>query len=305
MNALSVPVLWPRAALRLLGIAALLLCVACAQTTQPGVVGVERPQLIGIPTQQMEALAEAEYAKQLETLRTAGKLIEAGSDLERIRAVMNRLAGQVAVFREDAIGWNWQVKLADRAELNASCLHGGRMLVNNGILTMVGRSDDQLAAILGHEMAHALREHGREKATLAASREIVKIFARAHINRYAQPAIRSSDVHDKIMDLMLTLPHSREAELEADRIGLELMARAGYDPAAALAIWRKMSQASIVTLRWLSTHPTPDARLQMLESLQPVVRSLYEAALRTPFDQVANENQPGGPADSPPGLPGR
>lgn len=266
--------------LRWLILSAVLGSTGCAQTTQPGAVGVERPQLIGIPTQQMEALAEAEYAKQLETLRTAGRLIESGSDFERVRAVMNRLVGHVAAFREDATGWNWQVKLADRAELNASCLHGGRMLVNTGLLRMVGSSDEELAAIIAHEMAHALREHGREKTTMAASKELMKLASRAAMKKYDNPLLRSSELHDKAIDLLLTLPHSREAELEADRIGLELMARAGYDPSAALAVWRKMAKASIITSPWLSTHPMPDARLQMLESLQPVVRPLFEAAAR-------------------------
>ncbi|MBL8516622.1 MAG: M48 family metallopeptidase [Betaproteobacteria bacterium] len=264
--------------LRWLIFTAVLGSAGCAQTTQPGAVGVDRPQLVGIPAGQMEALAEAEYAKQLETLRTAGKLIETGSDIERVRAVMNRLVGHVEAFREDATAWNWQVKLADRAELNASCLHGGRILVNTGILTMVGRSDDELAAILGHEMAHALREHGREKTTLAASKELLKLASRTIVKKYENPLMRSSELHDKAIDLLLTLPHSREAELEADRIGLELMARAGYDPAAALTVWRKMASASTAKSPWLSTHPAPDARLQMLESLQPVVRPLFEAA---------------------------
>lgn len=265
---------------RCLTAAVVLVCSACAQTTQPGAVGVDRPQVIAIPTGQMEALAEAEYAKQVDTLRTAGQLIETGPDLNRVRVVMNRLVGQVAVFREDATDWNWQVKLAHRSELNASCLHGGRMLVNTGLLKMVGSSDDELAAIIAHEMAHALREHGREKTTMAASREYAKMIARLPLNRYLPPVLRSSEIQDKAMDLLLTLPHSREAELEADRIGLELMARAGYDPAAALSVWRKMAKASIITSPWLSTHPAPDARLQMLESLQPVVRPLFEAAAR-------------------------
>jgi len=266
--------------LRTLMLSAVLGCTGCAQTTQPGAVGVDRPQLVGIPAGQMEALAEAEYAKQLETLRTAGHLIETGPDLERVRAVMNRLVGQVAAFREDATGWNWQVKVASGKEINASCLHGGRMLVNTGLLTMVGSNDDELAAIMGHEMAHALREHGREKSTLAASRELMKLALRVHLKKFDHPMISASGAHDKILDLMLTFPHSREAELEADRIGLELMARAGYDPAAALSVWRKMAKASIFTSPWLSTHPAPDVRLQMLESLQPVVRPLFEAAGR-------------------------
>jgi len=266
--------------LRTLILSAALGCAGCAQTTQPGAVGVDRPQLVAIPTGQMEALAETEYAKQLDALRTAGKLIETGPDLERVRAVMNRLVAQVAAFRADATSWNWQVKLANSTEINAGCLYGGRMLVNTGLLTMLGSSDDELAAIMGHEMAHALREHGREKTTLAASRELMKLALRTSLGRSVNPLFRSSDVQDKAMDLLLTLPHSREAELEADRIGLELMARAGYDPAAALTVWRKMSQASKVISPWLSTHPAPDARLQMLESLLPVVRPLQEAAQR-------------------------
>lgn len=266
--------------LRSLILAALLGCTACAQTTQPGAVGVDRPQLVAIPTGQMDDLAQREYEKQVESLRAANRLLEDGPQVERVRAVMNRLIGHVAAFRDDASRWNWQVKLADQAELNASCLHGGRILVNTGILTLVGSSDDELAAILGHEMAHALREHGREKTSMAASRELMKLVIRNMPNRSVHPLMRSSDLHEKAMDLLLTLPHSREAELEADRIGLELMTRAGYDPAAALAVWRKMAQASKVTSPWLSTHPAPDARLQMLESLQPVVRPLFEGAGR-------------------------
>ncbi|MDX2220935.1 MAG: M48 family metalloprotease [Burkholderiales bacterium] len=118
--------------------------------------------------------------------------------------------GQVAAIRGDATGWHWQVKLANRTEINARNPHGGRMPVNTGLLTMVGRSDDELAAILGHEMAHALREHGREKTTMAASKELMKLPSRTIMKKYENPLLRSSELHDKAIDPLLTLPHSRE-----------------------------------------------------------------------------------------------
>ena len=162
-------------------------------------------------------------------------------------------------------------------QLNAYCMPGGKIMFYTGIIEQLKLTDDEIAAIMGHEMAHALREHGREAMSEAYAvqfgRDALKIVLGVE-EQYMQLA-------DNVVNYALTLPHSRTKEVEADLMGIELMARAGYDPRAAVGLWKKMAAASKQNPpEFMSTHPSHDTRIAGLEASVQKVDHLYRQALR-------------------------
>jgi predicted Zn-dependent protease len=152
---------------------------------------------------------------------------------------------------------------------------GGKIMVYAGLIEQLHLSDAELAAVIGHEMAHALREHTRERVSRAYAQNLV--LAGVAVVAGLDPGV--ADLAGRVSDVTFQLPHSRQQEEEADVIGLELMARAGYDPKAAVEVWRKMSTAERSTPpQFLSTHPSSGSRIADLEARIPVVVPLYEAA---------------------------
>jgi predicted Zn-dependent protease len=152
---------------------------------------------------------------------------------------------------------------------------GGKMAVYTGLIDKLQLSDDELAAVMGHEIAHALREHGRERA----SRAMMTGLGVSVLSAAAGIGQGGADLVQMVADITFTLPNSREHETEADRIGVELAARAGYDPRAAITLWQKMGKASGgAPPQWLSTHPSNDTRLKDLENYAARVMPLYEQA---------------------------
>lgn len=260
----------------LLSALALSLLLACASTTKPGVVGITREQFLIVPAANVERMAAVHYAAQFNKAKTAGSLIAAGPEFDRLRKIAGRLIRQSAVFREDTRQWKWHLTLIDAPVLNATCAPGGKITFYTGIIRQLDLTDDEIAAIMGHEIAHALREHGREKVSEAMGQQLVVKLAAAGSNQPEQ----NEYLANQVAQVLFTLPNSREKETEADKIGLELMARAGYDPRAAVNVWRKMSAAARgrTPPEFLSTHPSHSTRINELSALQPVVRPLYEAA---------------------------
>ncbi|MBL8514518.1 MAG: M48 family metallopeptidase, partial [Betaproteobacteria bacterium] len=155
---------------------------------------------------------------------------------------------------------------------------GGKITFYTGIIRRLNLTDAEIAAVMGHEVAHALREHGREKVSLAQTRNLVTGLAFANSSNRDQQLAAAN----QLASILFTLPNSREAESEADRIGLELMARAGYDPSAAMSFWRKMAAATggNTPVELLSTHPVHSSRIAELTALQSKVRPLYDAAAK-------------------------
>ncbi len=192
-----------------------------------------------------------------------------------MRRVAERLIPQTAVFRPDAPGWKWEVNLLQTKELNAYCMPGGKIMVYSGLIEKLDLSDAELSAVVGHEIGHALREHSRERLSRAYEQQIVLSGVAVATGIGAN----TLDLANEIATVTFQLPHSREQEAEADRIGLELMARAGYDPHAAVNVWRKMGQQSSSSPpEFLSTHPSGQSRIEDLEASLPRVMPLYEAA---------------------------
>lgn len=250
--------------------------IGCASSTRPGVVGVTREQLMIVPAADVERMAAVQYVDQISKAKSAGRLITEGQEYDRLRKIGARLIRQSVVFRDDIKQWKWNLTLIDAPVLNATCAPGGKITFCTGIIRQLSLTDDEIATIMGHEIAHALREHGREKVSEAMGQQLVVNLAAASSSKPEQTLYLANQV----AQVLYALPNSREKETEADRIGLELMARAGYNPIAAVSVWRKMAVASKgqSSPQFLSTHPSHGARINDLSALQPLVRPLYDAA---------------------------
>jgi Zn-dependent protease with chaperone function len=255
--------------------AAVLLLAACASTTKPGAVGVTRPQFLLVPAPTVERMALVSYAQQAEKAKSEGKLITSGPEYDRLLRIANRLKEQVGIFREDTLQWKWQLVLIDAPVLNASCAPGGKVTFYTGIVRQLKLTDDEIAAVMGHEFAHALREHGRERVSQAVAQNTIASAALAGAqNRQAQIALAN-----QFAQYLFVLPNSRQNESEADSIGLELAARAGFDPRAAITLWQKMGGAAEGKSQpeFLSTHPANTTRIAEISALLPTVMPLYDA----------------------------
>ena len=255
------------------------LLVACANTSRPGVVGVERSQFMMISAVQIERISASSFEQQAKAAQKKNILITSGPQYERLKTIANRLIPQTAVFRDDTHAWNWGLQLIDSPMVNATCAPGGRITFYSGIINKLNLTDNEIAAIMGHEIAHAVREHGRERVSQAMAQNAIANVALAAAGAGSAQSI---DAANQIMQYVLVLPNSRQNEKEADAIGLEIAARGGYDPRAAITLWEKMSKESKGKNppEFLSTHPSNQNRIKELSALMPRVMPLYEAAKR-------------------------
>jgi predicted Zn-dependent protease len=226
-----------------LALAALCGCQS-VQTTQGGAVGVERKQSMSplVSSAQMDRSAAEAYAEVLSDARKKNQLNQDPAQVARVRAVANRLIPSTAAFRSDAPGWKWEVNVITTQEVNAWCMPGGKIAVYTGLITQLKLTDDELAAVMG------LGDTGEQ-------------------------------LTQTILNVTLSLPHSRTQETEADRIGVELAARSGYDPRAAVSLWQKMGKlGGGKPPEWLSTHPSDESRTRDVQSYAERVMPLYEAS---------------------------
>ena len=259
-----------------LALAALAGCET-VQTTQGGAVGVDRKQSMSplVSSAQMDQSAAQAYAQVLADARKKGQLNQDPAQVARVRAIANRLIPSTAAFRSDAPGWKWETHVISTSEVNAWCMPGGKIAVYTGLLDQVKPTDDELAAVIGHEMAHALREHSREQA----SHQMAEQAALQIVGAVANLPDIATQLAPMVFDLTVNLPHSRTDESEADRIGVELAARAGYDPRAALALWQKMQKVGgSQPPKLLSTHPPTADRIQELQQVTERLVPLYQQA---------------------------
>ena len=226
-----------------------------------------------VPADELEAASTQEYSKLLAQARAQGALAPPSHpQLQRLRAIANRLVPQAAQWNDRARAWKWEVNLIGSKELNAFCMPGGKIAFYTGILEQLKLSDDEAAMVMGHEMAHALREHAR--ARIAKSQGTSTLLS---LGSQLLGLGQLGDVAASIGTQLLTLRFSREDETEADLVGLELAARAGYNPQAAVSLWQKMAQAGggAGGPSFLSTHPSGPDRIQHLQANVPKVQGLY------------------------------
>ena len=265
---LSMRTLW------ILAVAALLL--ACANTTRPGAVGVNRSQFMMASSEDVNRLSASSYNEQNQKAKEKNILVTSGPTYDRLKFIANRLIPQTEAFRDDTKQWDWRLTLIDAPVLNATCAPGGKITFYTGIIEQLNLNDDEIAAIMGHEIAHALREHGRERVSQAAAQNILVNLAMAVAGPYGSAVSAANQV----AQYAIVLPNSRENETEADAIGLELAARAGYNPMGAISVWQKMLKATKdkSSPEFLSTHPSGETRIEQLTALMPSVEPLYKAA---------------------------
>ena len=263
----------------LLVVAAALLAAACqtVQTTQPGAVGVDRKQHMLVSEEQIEKGAQEAYRQELQKAKDKRALNTDQQTYQRVQTISRRLIPQTGTFRPDAPQWNWEVNVQTTDDVNAYCMPGGKIMVYTGLIEQLHASDAELAAVIGHEIAHALREHSRERVSRAYAEQI----ALAGVAIATGASDTTMQIASQVSAVTFQLPHSREQEAEADRIGLELMARAGYDPNAAVSLWQKMGTlGGKGPPEFLSTHPSGESRIRELEANVPRVLPLYQAAAR-------------------------
>jgi predicted Zn-dependent protease len=253
-----------------------LLATACqtVQTTQPGTVGITRTQSMGVSSEEINLASAQAYSKMLKETAANKTLNRDPAMLARVQGISRKLIAQAPVFRADASRWNWEVNVFQSEEVNAFCMAGGKIGVYAGLINKLQLTDAEIAAVVGHEIAHALREHVREQVSLQYAAKLPGLLLAIFTGSQAL-----ADLGDMVSDVTLGLPRSREAEREADDMGVELAARAGYDPRAAISLWQKMNRLNEGRPpEFLSTHPSPETREEDLARTSERVLHLYHPA---------------------------
>ena len=257
--------------------AALLAGCETVQTTQPGTVGVNREQKMAISEADFNQGAAQAYAQMMADAQKKGTLNRDAAAVQRVRNIANRLIPATATFRPDARNWKWEVNVLSTDEVNAWCMPGGKIAVYTGLIQKLNITDDELAAVMGHEMAHALREHSREQA----SQQAIQQAGIGIVGSLLGVGETGQQIAQLATEYTINRRHSRQDETEADRIGVELAARAGYDPRAAISLWNKMTKlGGGQPPEWLSTHPSNETRTKDLTDYSQRVMPLYQAAAK-------------------------
>ena len=255
-----------------------LLAAGCqsVDTTKAGVVGVDRDQRMMVSSQEVHAGSVKAYAQMMAEAQKKGVLDKDPALVKRVQDITRRLIPHTAAFRDDAPKWPWEVHVISVDEVNAWCMPAGKKAIYTGLIQKLNATDDEIAAVMGHEIAHALREHARERISrqMGTQMTVGLVGALFGIGQLGQ------SIAGTVADVTLNLPNSRLHETESDRIGVELAARAGFDPRAAVTLWEKMSKASSggQPPKFLSTHPPHADRINDLRAYSEKVMPLYAAA---------------------------
>ncbi|HLF30159.1 MAG TPA: M48 family metallopeptidase [Xanthomonadales bacterium] len=249
----------------------LLSCLLAACATSP----TGRKQLMLVSEDSAIASSAQAYVQQVGELKKDGKLSSDRELINRVNIITGRLVSQAVAMRPATAKWQWSVAVIDDPEtVNAWCMAGGRMAIYSGMINQIKPTDDELAQVMGHEISHALANHTAEKMSvaMASSLGVLAVGVAVDNNRGAAMAGAAAAAA-----LAVNLPNSRAAENEADRIGIELAARAGYEPQASVTLWRKMNALSKSRMpQFLSTHPNPENREKTLAALVPQMNAYYQ-----------------------------
>ena len=273
----------------------------CASTTLESDSNVSRHQLLILPEFMANSMAVDAYKEAIRNAEKNNKLNTDEDLLNRVRKISYKLIDEAIVFRDDVKEWKWEINVEDNEGVNAYCMPGGKIMVFSGLVEKVNATDDELAAVIGHEIVHALREHGRERMSTALVQQVGIIGFAAYIANKGTRVSTDAAVQAVALGttLFFALPNSREQEREADKMGLELMARAGYNPMAAVSLWRKMNELSEFDMpEFLSTHPSNENRIKDLTEHAKKINNLYkenkkEVKAFHPTDDVSAQAQGG------------
>lgn len=253
----------------------------CGCTTNP-ITG--RSQFVMVSEESAISGSASAYSNMMGQLFKKNKIEIDTPRAERVREITNRLVAEAVRFRPDAASWNWDVRVIDEPKVvNAFCMAGGKMAIYTGFWGKLNATDDEIANVMGHEIGHALASHTRERMSVAMATGItVSLLAIGTSSRNDTSAMgRNEGLYGIAAALAITLPNSRESETEADQIGIELAARAGYDPRAAVSLWKKMAAEGGGPPEFLSTHPAPENRMERLATLAVQVDPYYQKAKET------------------------
>jgi len=261
---------------------AILALVTACTTSMTG-----RQQLMLVSEKDAIAASRQQYVQTMGKLNSEGKLVSDPKILRRVDTITGRLISQAISMRPETRAWEWSVQVIDDPKtVNAWCMAGGRMAIYTGLLQKVDPTDDELAQVMGHEISHALANHTAERMSVAMASQLGAMAV-----GITSDSAKGMAAAQAAAALAITLPNSRAAETEADRIGIELAAKAGYDPRAAATLWQKMAKAGgNGPPQFLSTHPAPGNRQATLAALVPQMMPFYQqpgtrpvyALVRTP-----------------------
>jgi predicted Zn-dependent protease len=238
-----------------------------------------RNQFIIVPESQAIQASTQAYAEVLAPIRKQGKLNDDAAMKARVDRITARLVAQAIKYRPETERWDWQVAVIDDPKtLNAWCMAGGKMAIYSGIITQLNLTDDEIAQVMGHEIAHALAKHTAERMSTAMASEAALQLGAMLLGAPSATSQMALQAAAAATTVGVQLPNSRQQESEADRIGIELAAKAGYDPHAAPRLWEKMLQAtgSKGQSDFLSTHPQSEKRQQALAALIPQMMPFYD-----------------------------
>ena len=232
-----------------------------------------RRQLMLVSEQDAISASKKQYVQTMSKLGSEGKLVTDPKLLARVDTITGRLIAQAIIMRPETQKWEWSVQVIDEPKtVNAWCMAGGRMALYTGLIQKVDPTDDELAQVMGHEISHALAKHTAERMSVAMASQVGAIAAGV-----ASDSAGGMVAAQAAAAVAITLPNSRASETEADRIGIELAAKAGYDPRAAATLWQKMAKAGgNGPPQFLSTHPAPGNRQATLAALVPQMLPYYQ-----------------------------
>ena len=268
-------------------LAALLACALLsgpAQAADPAPQGIQVEKMSPlrklVPEEELLQAAQQQYlGLKQEAVKKGALLPERHPQVQRLRAIAAKLIPHAQRWNPNASRWQWEINVIQASEVNAFCMPGGKIAFYTGILDRLKLTDDEVAVVMGHEIAHALREHGRErvaKSTLTTAGSRLLGFGLS-VLLGVDPSI--TDAAANVGANLAILKFSRQDETEADLVGLDLVARAGYDPRAGVALWQKMGMVNKEGgFQWLSTHPAGDARIAEMQRNLPKVMPLYAQA---------------------------
>jgi len=251
-------------------IALMLSTLGCATNPVTG-----RSQFMLISEKQAISASSEAYVKMLAPLDEKGKIDSDPALAARVNQITARLIAQAIKFRPETKDWDWRVKVIDDPEtVNAFCMAGGKMAIYSGLILKLEATDDEIAQVMGHEIAHALSAHTTEQMSIALATDLA-VTAFAVTNDEPGVALAGASL---AAALAIKLPNSRIAESESDVIGIELAARAGYNPNAAVSLWEKMAKnsGSDSEFDFFSTHPAPKKRIENLRKLVPKMMPYYK-----------------------------
>ena len=254
---------------------ALALLVAACATSPTG-----RRQLMLVSEDQAISSSRQAYAQEMGKYQKEGKLVTDPQVLKRVAVITERLVAQAVKMRPDSAQWQWSVQVIDEPKtVNAWCMAGGRMAIYTGLIKQVDPTDDELAQVMGHEIAHALANHTAERMSTAMAANAGIIAAGLLSDKPGQTMALAAAA----ATVAIKLPNSRTSENEADQIGIELAAKAGYDPRAAVTLWQKMAKVGGSSPpEFMSTHPSDETRQQRLGALAPKMMPYYQAQVARP-----------------------